>query len=179
MQKGFSVSYDKWTRHGESSDEDEYGKNSSDEKDLNDVPDDDEYDTRHDGFFVNRGKLERASLAAKYLVEFQKASRIRVNIFVASFEISFEEQLSMLDSVNFKVNKEEDDKIRTTTANVTARSERVLCRKLKVRLTRHSNSPPKCGRWPSPVSNFLRGLRMIIKIYLSRLLLFDATMIIL
>ncbi|KAK1384439.1 HUN domain-containing protein [Heracleum sosnowskyi] len=56
------------------------GKNSSDEEDLNDVPDDDEYDTedsfiddaeldeyfqvdnsaiKHDGFFVNRGKLER------------------------------------------------------------------------------------------------------------------------
>lgn len=58
------------------------GKNSSDEEDLNDVPDDDEYDTedsfiddteldeyfqvdnsaiKHDGFFVNRGKLERTS----------------------------------------------------------------------------------------------------------------------
>lgn len=58
------------------------GKNSSDEEDLNDVPDDDEYDTedsfiddadlddyfqvdnsaiKHDGFFVNRGKLERAN----------------------------------------------------------------------------------------------------------------------
>ncbi|XP_052202026.1 ubinuclein-1-like [Diospyros lotus] len=56
------------------------GKHSSDEEDLNDVPDDDEYDTedsfiddaeldeyfqvdnsaiKHDGFFVNRGKLER------------------------------------------------------------------------------------------------------------------------
>ncbi|KAL8134296.1 hypothetical protein AgCh_009367 [Apium graveolens] len=56
------------------------GKNSSDEEDLNDVPDDDEYDTedsfiddaeldeyfqvdnsaiKHDGYFVNRGKLER------------------------------------------------------------------------------------------------------------------------
>lgn len=58
------------------------GKNSSDEEDLNDVPDDDEYDTedsfiddteldeyfqvdnsaiKHDGFFVNRGKLERTN----------------------------------------------------------------------------------------------------------------------
>jgi ubinuclein len=58
------------------------GKNSSDEEDLNDVPDDDEYDTedsfiddaeldeyfqvdnsaiKHDGFFVNRGKLERTT----------------------------------------------------------------------------------------------------------------------
>nr|GEW81356.1 hypothetical protein [Tanacetum cinerariifolium] len=58
------------------------GKNSSDEEDLNDVPDDDEYDTedsfiddtelddyfqvdnsaiKHDGFFVNRGTLERAN----------------------------------------------------------------------------------------------------------------------
>ncbi|KAK1361411.1 HUN domain-containing protein [Heracleum sosnowskyi] len=58
------------------------GKNSSDEEDLNDVPDDDEYDTedsfiddaeldeyfqvdnsaiKHDGFFVNRGKLERVN----------------------------------------------------------------------------------------------------------------------
>ncbi|XP_059630643.1 ubinuclein-1-like isoform X3 [Cornus florida] len=56
------------------------GKHSSDEEDLNDVPDDDEYDTedsfiddteldeyfqvdnsaiKHNGFFVNRGKLER------------------------------------------------------------------------------------------------------------------------
>ncbi|XP_058189744.1 ubinuclein-1-like isoform X2 [Rhododendron vialii] len=56
------------------------GKNSSDDEDLNDIPDDDEYDTedsfiddaelddyfqvdnsaiKHDGFFVNRGKLER------------------------------------------------------------------------------------------------------------------------
>lgn len=56
------------------------GKHSSDEEDLNDVPDDDQYDTadsfiddtelddyfqvdnsaiKHDGFFVNRGKLER------------------------------------------------------------------------------------------------------------------------
>ncbi|KAJ0952288.1 putative exoribonuclease II [Helianthus annuus] len=56
------------------------GKNSSEEEDLNDGPDDDEYDTKdsfiddaelddyfqvdnsaikHDGFFVNRGKLER------------------------------------------------------------------------------------------------------------------------
>ncbi|XP_028078331.1 ubinuclein-1 isoform X2 [Camellia sinensis] len=58
------------------------GKHSSDEEDLNDVPDDDEYDTedsfiddaeldeyfqvdnstiKHDGFFVNRGKLERTN----------------------------------------------------------------------------------------------------------------------
>ncbi|XP_071702494.1 ubinuclein-1-like [Rutidosis leptorrhynchoides] len=58
------------------------GKNSSDEEDLNDVPDDDEYDSddsfiddaelddyfqvdysaiKHDGFFVNRGKLERTN----------------------------------------------------------------------------------------------------------------------
>lgn len=58
------------------------GKNSSDEEDLNDVPDDDEYDTedsfiddaeldeyfqvdnsaiKHDGFFVNRGTLERTN----------------------------------------------------------------------------------------------------------------------
>ncbi|MCD7458338.1 Ubinuclein-1 [Datura stramonium] len=56
------------------------GKQSDDEEDLNDFPDDDEYDTedsfiddteldeyfqvdnsaiKHDGFFVNRGKLER------------------------------------------------------------------------------------------------------------------------
>ncbi|XP_023762557.1 ubinuclein-1 isoform X1 [Lactuca sativa] len=61
------------------------GKNSSDEEDLNDVvPDDDEYDTedsfiddtdlddyfqvddsqiKHDGFFVNRGKLERTTVS--------------------------------------------------------------------------------------------------------------------
>ncbi|KAK3009971.1 hypothetical protein RJ639_012826 [Escallonia herrerae] len=58
------------------------GKNSSDEEDLNNVPDDDEYDTedsfiddteldeyfqvdnsaiKHDGFFVNRGTLERTN----------------------------------------------------------------------------------------------------------------------
>ncbi|GMN45522.1 hypothetical protein TIFTF001_014710 [Ficus carica] len=56
------------------------GKDSSDDEDLNDIPDDDQYDTedsfiddaeldeyfevdnsaiKHDGFFVNRGKLER------------------------------------------------------------------------------------------------------------------------
>ncbi|KAI3513540.1 hypothetical protein L1887_20876 [Cichorium endivia] len=61
------------------------GKNSSDEEDLNDVvPDDDQYDTedsfiddteldeyfqvdnsqiKHDGFFVNRGKLERTTVS--------------------------------------------------------------------------------------------------------------------
>ncbi|GJY24914.1 V-type proton ATPase catalytic subunit A [Tanacetum coccineum] len=57
------------------------GKNSSDEKDLNDFPDDDEYDTED--------MMDSLSTAG--------------NIFVASFEISFEEQLSMLDSVNFKL----------------------------------------------------------------------------
>ncbi|XP_016464736.1 ubinuclein-1-like isoform X2 [Nicotiana tabacum] len=61
------------------------GKQSDDEEDLNDFPDDDEYDTedsfiddteldeyfqvdnsaiKHDGFFVNRGKLERVELAS-------------------------------------------------------------------------------------------------------------------
>ncbi|GKA78440.1 kinase-like domain, phloem protein 2-like protein, partial [Tanacetum coccineum] len=57
------------------------GKNSSDEKDLNDFPDDDEYDTED--------MMDSLSTAG--------------NIFVASFEFSFEEQLSMLDSVNFKL----------------------------------------------------------------------------
>lgn len=77
------------------------GKDSSDDEDLNDIPDDDQYDTedsfiddaeldeyfevdnsaiKHDGFFVNRGKLERivtaktAAAAAKItltLVKFQ------------------------------------------------------------------------------------------------------------
>lgn len=67
------------------------GKNSSDEEDLNDVPDDDEYDTedsfiddtkldeyfqvdnsaiKHDGFFVNRGKLERTSVSLQILLLF-------------------------------------------------------------------------------------------------------------
>ncbi|KAL6296749.1 hypothetical protein ACE6H2_004891 [Prunus campanulata] len=61
------------------------GKDSSDDEDLNDIPDDDQYDTedsfiddaeldeyfevdnsaiKHDGFFVNRGKLERISVPA-------------------------------------------------------------------------------------------------------------------
>nr|XP_009785849.1 PREDICTED: uncharacterized protein LOC104234054 isoform X3 [Nicotiana sylvestris] len=61
------------------------GKQSDDEEDLNDFPDDDEYDTedsfiddteldeyfqvdnsaiKHDGFFVNRGKLERVELVS-------------------------------------------------------------------------------------------------------------------
>ncbi|BFG18992.1 hypothetical protein CerSpe_052690 [Prunus speciosa] len=61
------------------------GKDSSDDEDLNDIPDDDQYDTedsfiddaeldeyfevdnsaiKHDGFFVNRGKLERISIPA-------------------------------------------------------------------------------------------------------------------
>ncbi|XP_048331527.2 ubinuclein-1 isoform X2 [Ziziphus jujuba] len=61
------------------------GKDSSDDEDLNDIPDDDQYDTedsfiddaeldeyfqvdnsaiKHDGFFVNRGKLERIEPAA-------------------------------------------------------------------------------------------------------------------
>ncbi|KAL4559148.1 hypothetical protein LXL04_031282 [Taraxacum kok-saghyz] len=67
------------------------GKNSSDEEDLNDVvPDDDEYDTedsfiddtelndyfqvdnsqiKHDGFFVNRGKLERKRVSKNESVD--------------------------------------------------------------------------------------------------------------
>lgn len=61
------------------------GKDSSDDEDLNDIPDDDQYDTedsfiddaeldeyfevdnsaiKHDGFFVNRGKLERINTTA-------------------------------------------------------------------------------------------------------------------
>nr|XP_043608452.1 ubinuclein-1 isoform X2 [Erigeron canadensis] len=72
------------------------GKNSSDEEDLNDVPDDDEYDTddsfiddaelddyfqvdnsaiKHDGFFVNRGKLERMNEPAALPVEQPKKRR--------------------------------------------------------------------------------------------------------
>ncbi|XP_023731841.1 ubinuclein-1 isoform X1 [Lactuca sativa] len=72
------------------------GKNSSDEEDLNDVPDDDEYDTedsfiddteldeyfqvdnsaiKHDGFFVNRGKLERTNEPAVLPTEQPKKRR--------------------------------------------------------------------------------------------------------
>ncbi|CAH1454246.1 unnamed protein product [Lactuca virosa] len=74
------------------------GKNSSDEEDLNDVPDDDEYDTedsfiddteldeyfqvdnsaiKHDGFFVNRGKLERTNEPAVLPTEQPKKRRIK------------------------------------------------------------------------------------------------------
>ncbi|GJT41580.1 hypothetical protein Tco_0941445 [Tanacetum coccineum] len=98
-----------------------FGKNSSDEKDLNDVPDDDEYDTRHDGFFVNREKLERAGLNDPNIIGIHRNT-------------------SHLSHVpGCEVNKEEDDKMRTTAANVAARADvgGCYCRNVKVRLTWH------------------------------------------
>lgn len=77
------------------------GKNSSDEEDLNDVPDDDEYDTedsfiddteldeyfqvdnsaiKHDGFFVNRGQLERTSNEPTVLPTQQPKKRRRKDL---------------------------------------------------------------------------------------------------
>ncbi|KAL9259423.1 Ubinuclein-1-like protein [Drosera capensis] len=72
------------------------GKDSSDEKDLGDIPDDDQYDTedsfiddteldayfevdkaktKHDGFFVNRGKLESISEPSQQSVQQPKKRR--------------------------------------------------------------------------------------------------------
>ncbi|KAJ6735867.1 CAPZ-INTERACTING PROTEIN [Salix viminalis] len=85
------------------------GKDSSDEEDLMDVPDDDQYDTedsfiddaeldeyfevdnsaiKHDGFFVNRGKLER--IIASYDAGVERLSREKTSLQLDLFRSSNE-----------------------------------------------------------------------------------------
>lgn len=106
------------------------GKNSSDEEDLNDVPDDDEYDTedsfiddaelddyfqvdnsaiKHDGFFVNRGKLERTNEPTALPTEQPKKRRRK-----DSTKDFSESNDGNMPNKHLKVNKKEGKKLVTS-----------------------------------------------------------------